>query len=89
MPEGEAGAYGDDIFASMMFAKMLTVLYISLLGHDVLFQDVDIVWMKNPLTFFHDKSNKELQKFDILCQDDGSVQARFAPLQVSLLYEQQ
>lgn len=89
LPEGEAGAYGDDIFASMMFAKMLTVLYISLLGHDVLFQDVDIVWMKNPLTFFHDKSNKELQKFDILCQDDGSVQARFAPLQVSLLYEQQ
>mmetsp|Transcript_30031 Transcript_30031/g.46522 ORF Transcript_30031/g.46522 Transcript_30031/m.46522 type:complete len:602 (+) Transcript_30031:128-1933(+) len=79
-PEEEAAMYGDDVFASMMFAKLLTVLCVSLLGHDVLFQDVDIVWFKNPLTIFHDMSNTEIQKFDILCQDDGSVQARFAPL---------
>ena len=26
----------------MMYAKVLCVLYVSLLGHDVLFQDVDI-----------------------------------------------
>lgn len=80
LPEGEAVLYGDEIFSSMMFAKILTVLYISLLGHDVLFQDVDIVWIKNPLTFFHDKSNTDLQKFDVLCQDDGSIQPRFSPL---------
>ena len=83
LPEEEAAYYGDETFGSMMRAKILTVLYISLLGHDVLFQDVDIVWFKNPLSFFHDKSNTDMQKFDILCQDDGSVQVRFAPLAVN------
>jgi len=80
LPEAESERYGDEAFAKMMYAKILSVVYISLLGHDVLFQDVDIVWFKNPLTFFHDKSNTYIQKFDILCQDDGSVQPRFAPL---------
>lgn len=42
LPSGEAKAYGDKIFANMMYAKVLCVLYVSLLGHDVLFQDVDI-----------------------------------------------
>jgi len=40
MPIGAAHAYGDYIFANMMYAKVLCVLYVSLLGHDVLFQDV-------------------------------------------------
>lgn len=40
MPTGAAKAYGDFVFANMMFAKVLCVLYVSLLGHDVLFQDV-------------------------------------------------
>ena len=40
MPIGAAKAYGDFIFANMMYAKVLCVLYVSLLGHDVLFQDV-------------------------------------------------
>jgi hypothetical protein len=40
MPMGAARAYGDVIFANMMYAKVLCVLYVSLLGHDVLFQDV-------------------------------------------------
>jgi hypothetical protein len=40
MPIGAALAYGDFIFANMMYAKVLCVLYVSLLGHDVLFQDV-------------------------------------------------
>lgn len=79
LPHGEAKAYGDPIFASMMFAKVLCVLYVSLLGHDVLFQDVDIVWYKDPLLYFHDKSNTEIQKFDIMFQHDGSAQARYNP----------
>lgn len=40
LPSEEAVFYGDRTFASMMFAKVLCVLYVSLLGHDVLFQDV-------------------------------------------------
>ena len=80
LPEVEAASYGDPIFAEFMTAKIISVLYVSLLGHDVCQQDVDIVWYKSPLPFFLDKSNTDVQKFDILFQDDGNVQTRFAPL---------
>lgn len=41
LPKGGEGVkYGDSTFTSMMFAKILCVLYVSLLGYDVLFQDV-------------------------------------------------
>ncbi|KAL7434571.1 hypothetical protein ACHAXM_004154 [Skeletonema potamos] len=80
LPKGEAKLYGDPIFASMMYAKILCVVYVSSLGYDVLFQDVDIVWFKDPLEFFHDKSNAALQNFDILFQHDGSGQMRYNPL---------
>jgi hypothetical protein len=79
MPIGAAKAYGDRIFANMMFAKVLCVLYVSLLGHDVLFQDVDIVWFKDPLLYFHDKTNTALQEFDIMFQHDGNSQSRYSP----------
>ncbi|KAL7531102.1 hypothetical protein ACHAXR_003850 [Thalassiosira sp. AJA248-18] len=80
LPSGEAKQYGDPIFAAMMYAKILCVLYVSLLGHDVLFQDVDVIWYKDPLDFFHDKSNTAIQDFDILFQHDGSAQPRYNPL---------
>ena len=79
MPIGAAQAYGDRIFANMMFAKVLCVLYVSLLGHDVLFQDVDIVWFKDPLLYFHDKTNIAIQEFDIMFQHDGNSQSRYSP----------
>lgn len=80
LPKGEAKMYGDPIFASMMYAKILCVVYVSNLGYDVLFQDVDIVWFKDPLEYFHDKSNTAIQNFDILFQNDGSSQMRYNPL---------
>ena len=63
-----------------MYAKILCVVYVSMLGYDVLFQDVDIVWFRDPLEYFHDKSNTAIQKFDILFQHDGSPQMRYNPL---------
>eukprot|EP00804_Cyclotella_cryptica_P003175 CCRYP_013784-RA/>CCRYP_013784-RA protein AED:0.19 eAED:0.19 QI:142/1/1/1/0/0.5/2/65/398 len=39
LPSAEAKIYGDPIFCQMMFAKILSVAYVSLLGHDILFQD--------------------------------------------------
>lgn len=79
MPEKEATYYGDDTFAAMMFAKILCVYYINLLGYDVLFQDVDITWLRDPLEFFHNKTNAAVQSYDIAFQHDGSPQPRFAP----------
>ena len=61
-----------------MMAKVICVQLINHLGYDLLFQDVDIVWYKNPLEYFHDKSN-DLYDFDIYFQDDGSRSIRFAP----------
>ena len=37
------------------------------------------VWFKDPLTYFHDKSNTAIQAFDILFQHDGSAQPRYNP----------
>lgn len=78
LPEAEAGHYGDKIFAHMMFAKVVPVQMLNMMGYDVLFQDVDVIWNKNPLSVFHDKSSK-LYDFDILFQDDGARAVRFAP----------
>mmetsp|Transcript_26431 Transcript_26431/g.54489 ORF Transcript_26431/g.54489 Transcript_26431/m.54489 type:complete len:675 (+) Transcript_26431:140-2164(+) len=83
LPKGGEGVkYGDATFTSMMLAKILCVLYVSLLGYDILFQDVDIVWYKSPLLFFHshDGVGKRLvDEYDIIFQHDGSPQQRYAP----------
>ena len=70
--------YGDKNFAAMMFAKVLCVQLISHLGYDLLFQDVDVVWYKNPLEYFHDPFNP-YHDFDMYFQDDGEHSVRYAP----------
>jgi Nucleotide-diphospho-sugar transferase len=49
-----------------------------MLDYDVLFQDVDVVWYKNPLEFFQDNSTS-MYDFDIYFQDDGSRGLFYAP----------
>jgi len=78
LPSGEARRYGDKTFKAMMYAKVLCVLYPLLLDYDVLFQDVDIVWYKNPMTFFHNETSDAF-KFDVIFQHDGSNSVRYAP----------
>ena len=78
MPTEEAKRYGDRKFVAMMYAKVVCVQLVNMLGYDVLFQDVDIVWYKNPLDEFHDTSS-ELADFDVLFQDDGARSLRYAP----------
>lgn len=61
--------------------QVLCVLYPLLLNYDVLFQDVDIVWLnkeKDPLGFFQDKSS-DIANFDVIFQHDGSYSVRYAP----------
>jgi hypothetical protein len=61
--------------------QVLCVLYPLLLGYDVLFQDVDIVWLtpdRDPLAFFQDESS-QLSHFDVIFQHDGSNNVRYAP----------
>lgn len=73
-----AGHYGDAQFTAMMMAKVISVQLVSMLGYDLLFSDVDIVWFKEPLTYFkgHDSPVKN---HDVIFQDDGSRSLRYAP----------
>ena len=61
-----------------MIAKVLCVQLINHLGYDLLFQDVDVIWYKNPLEYFHDATNSN-HNFDMYFQDDGAHSPRFAP----------
>lgn len=83
VPEQAAGEYGDDRYSKIMMAKVYCVHLISQLGYDFLFQDVDLVWYKNPIPFFHsevtDKSNFTAMDWDMVFQDDGARTLFFAP----------
>lgn len=76
MPEQAARRYGDRIFSKMMMAKVYCVHLVMSLGYDVLFQDVDVIWHKNPLEYLITEEKKE---WDMLFQDDGSRQPRYNP----------
>ena len=77
LPTDAAGRYGDKVFSSMMFAKVNCVQLISHLGYDLLFQDVDVIWYKNPLAFFKERKS-EANAFDLYFQDDGARSTRYA-----------
>eukprot|EP00591_Stephanopyxis_turris_P009357 CAMPEP_0195515512 /NCGR_PEP_ID=MMETSP0794_2-20130614/6554_1 /TAXON_ID=515487 /ORGANISM="Stephanopyxis turris, Strain CCMP 815" /LENGTH=544 /DNA_ID=CAMNT_0040643943 /DNA_START=219 /DNA_END=1853 /DNA_ORIENTATION=+ len=78
LPTRAASAYADATFTAMMYAKVVTVQLINMMGYDVLFQDVDMHWYKNPLEAFHEELSP-LHDFDILFQDDGARSLRYAP----------
>jgi hypothetical protein len=69
LPLNAADIYGDDTFNDMMKAKVVCLHLASLLGYDILFQDADIIWYRDPLLYFH---NNELAHFDVLIADDGN-----------------
>lgn len=69
LPSGAAQYYGDRTFSHMMKAKVICLHLASLLGYDILFQDADVVWYRDPIPYFH---NEELATFDVLIADDGN-----------------
>ena len=78
-PSEASASYMDRTFVALMFAKVVCVQMINHLGYDLLFQDVDLVWYKNPLEYFHDEKNPHYD-FDMYFQDDGARGTRYAPL---------
>jgi hypothetical protein len=76
MPTKAARSYGDYNFMKMMAAKVYCVQLISMLGYDVLFSDVDVIWYQNPLPWFHDPHNPPA---DVYFQDDGNHALFYAP----------
>jgi len=78
IPERAAGMFGDGVFTSLMMAKLLSVHLLNQLKYHVLFQDVDVVWYRNPLEFFDD-AVRRYPEVDVFFQDDGSRSEQFGP----------
>lgn len=71
MPKGAARAYGDQSFKDMMMSKVYCVHLVNSLGYDVLFQDVDVVWKRNALEYFHSPASGD---FDFYFQDGEPIE---------------
>lgn len=67
-PEEAAGRAGDTTFVRFSMAKIYCVHLVLSLGYNVLHQDIDIVWNRNPLPFF---DSPEMEGYDMIFQDDG------------------
>jgi hypothetical protein len=89
MPTEAAGTYADDTFGRIVLAKIYSVQLMLMLGYDVLLQDVDVFWRRHPLPYFTDSAPTSVNQdddndndnggFDLIFQDDGSRDVRFAP----------
>ena len=55
-----AKSYGDQIFARLMLAKTMVVQDILRLGYHPLFQDIDVIWRKDPLEFLRHSVRESL-----------------------------
>lgn len=77
-PEKAAGRFKDKTFQTMAMVKMYASHLVNAAGHDVLLQDVDVVWYQNPLPFFM-ANDSRTRDFDMIFQDDGARDGRYAP----------
>jgi hypothetical protein len=72
---GAARSYGDHTFVEMMWLKLTCVYLVNALGYDLLFQDADLYWWREPWSFFATRPD-----IDTFWMDDGARTSRFAPL---------
>jgi hypothetical protein len=78
LPKQAASRYADATFAKMMLAKVWCVQQLVWLGYNVLFQDVDVVWFRDPLPYFLDQNggggiDDPKQQYDMYFQDEYVV----------------
>ncbi|KAJ8601951.1 hypothetical protein CTAYLR_004437 [Chrysophaeum taylorii] len=76
LPQEAATTYGDHAFVRMMWLKVTAVYLVCATQHGVLFQDADVVWLRNPLDFFA-QADPEV---DTWWMDDGARSLRYSPL---------
>jgi len=77
MPSHAAYGYLDKTFSRMMWFKVTSVYLALSCGFDVLFQDVDLVWMKDPIPYLRNLT------YDISFMDDGARTPRYTPFFVN------
>eukprot|EP00038_Savillea_parva_P001016 m.100773 g.100773 ORF g.100773 m.100773 type:complete len:656 (+) comp10360_c0_seq2:277-2244(+) len=74
-PQHASAKYSDMAFGQMMLLKQIAVSLALESGYDVLFQDIDITWTKNPLPELLEAS----KYYEVQFQDDGARNARYQP----------
>jgi len=77
MPKHAANGYLDKTFSRMMWFKMVSVYIAIAAGFDVLFQDVDLIWLKDPIPYLQNAPG------DVSFMDDGARTPRYTPLFVN------
>lgn len=80
MPKHAANSYLDNTFSRMMWFKVTSVYLALTSGFNVLFQDVDLVWLKDPFPYFFAGN---LSPQDIIFMDDGARTPRYTPFFVN------
>ena len=70
MPERAAGHYADATFGKMMLAKVWCVQQLVWLGYNVLFQDADVMWYKDPLEYWVAATAGDEGAYDMYFQDE-------------------
>ena len=71
--------YLDPIFVDMMWYKSFSVWILLKMRFNVLFQDVDLVWFKEPFSYFASHSHVGQTQTDAFFSDDGQRGLRYAP----------
>jgi hypothetical protein len=81
-----SGDYLDRIFVDMMWYKAFSVHLLLRRGFNILFQDVDLVWFKDPFPYFKEylQADSERSKMsgspvEAFFSDDGQRSLRYAP----------
>mmetsp|Transcript_7062 Transcript_7062/g.22936 ORF Transcript_7062/g.22936 Transcript_7062/m.22936 type:complete len:533 (-) Transcript_7062:26-1624(-) len=78
LPTEAATNYGDYAFTRMMWLKTTSVFLVSALKYSVIFQDADVVWLRDPIDFFWAPETADLE-VDTVWMDDGARSMRFTP----------
>jgi hypothetical protein len=78
--------YLDRIFVDMMWYKAFSIYLILKQGMNILFQDVDLVWFKDPFPYFHNYIHKRKKRSKLIgyepegfFSDDGQRTHRYTP----------
>lgn len=74
-PRDAAKEYADRTFTKLMWMKITSVYVALVAGFDVIFHDVDLVMIKDPVPHL-----QSLSEYDAIFMDDGARTLRFAPL---------
>ena len=71
--------YLDRVFVDMMWFKAFSVYLVLNADMNVLFQDVDLVWFRDPLPYFHNYTEKITDETLAFFSDDGQRSRRYTP----------